>query len=201
MVSSLSEVRFSLPYLCLNHEWPVHSHVIDDAIHIHHAFTLNLEDDAIDCNEGSCSAHSGTVELAEKQNTVTTTHFMREVLMHAKWLPWTWTVEQEKPYFITIQNMPEVTQFFLLDQQRSQDIYGNQVRDFHCSDRELLSLFAITFFLEQYYYIWLNYWYTVKHVGRAKTFCRECVLTCWAPKVNINVFWPVNTAVKRGVAD
>lgn len=53
-----------MSYLSLDHEWAVHSHVVDDAIYIHHAFTLNLEDDVINCNEGSCSANSSTVELA-----------------------------------------------------------------------------------------------------------------------------------------
>ena len=58
-----------VPHLCLHHEWPVHTHVIDDAKYIHHAFTLNLEDNAIDGNEGSCPIHSTTEEGAEKQKT------------------------------------------------------------------------------------------------------------------------------------
>ena len=31
-----------VPHLCLHHERPVHTHVIDNAKHIHHAFTLYL---------------------------------------------------------------------------------------------------------------------------------------------------------------
>ena len=47
-----------LSYLCLDHERPVHTHVIGDAKHIRYAFTLDLEDDAINGDEGSCTTHA-----------------------------------------------------------------------------------------------------------------------------------------------
>lgn len=50
----------TVSYLCLHHEGPVHAQVVDDAVHVHYVFPLDLEEQTVDGDEGACTSNTGT---------------------------------------------------------------------------------------------------------------------------------------------
>lgn len=57
------EYSSMVPYLSLHHERPVHAHIINNSVDIHHAFSFNLENQVVNSNKGSCSSHTGTEKV------------------------------------------------------------------------------------------------------------------------------------------
>lgn len=47
-------------YLRLHHKGPVHSQIMNNAVHIHNVFPFDLEDQAINGYEGACAPNSST---------------------------------------------------------------------------------------------------------------------------------------------
>lgn len=54
-------------YLCLHHEGPVHSQVVNNPINVHHVFPFNLEDQTINGDEGACAPHTRTERMKWRQ--------------------------------------------------------------------------------------------------------------------------------------